>query len=795
MATPAGRRVSAEQPAESCATRVRPAPQRAVDETFIFFSFVERQKRTRLFWRTQRRMVADEASAKRSSSPRGSRIGCVPVASPPPRPTARSRLPQDVEPAEETNRPESCQSSDRDYESVPSQPESIGGLSAEDTDGKMPAHSLAPGEGVLSTSGAEQSSAWIQKLVQQKEEKTRGAVERIQQRADNIGKARRDLNGRIEKLRGLVSASTSDLPRHISLSVSAQTVGTADAERLLERRLVQAHVGDGSAFVPRPVEQSAFDMPPQVSDAPGPALTFTPQSQTGLTYDYAPNPWQPESHPPSGLVPLSSQPHTRLESRPAVTSHNPNSASLSNEQEPHESSGLHQDNTFRTLPRLRYNSVTSAFETVKGSPHPHSPLPGSPRDMSIRNTSVAGVSLESALVEDQGTRVRKQPENEEIQGRDEAIFHASIIESNEAANWPSGLRAEVLGAATLSANVLRTKQDQKQLKTIAGDILEEIIMYGTPPQVVDPTTRQPVGLKIVHDVKDVCAGRVVSSPGLPAHSPDRSDAESCVDDWSDLFEETNASATCAPMRQPDSILPEHDNSGAENDGMEVFGATRPICQQGTASNFIVSTPAMQECVSNRTHTKFEAADRTDQTEQLRASYALAPRSVETHVRESFRERDLASQVSPPPLCPYAGEASVDFAKRVSESANQKGHHQIVGLHVALATGLRVKPVDEALAYANRGPGVVTKVNRDLDACFVKWDLTEEECGWYRCGAYGDYTIRLLSSAEETPMQVMDMLTSGGNSKRDIANRLDDYHEKHGLEADNIFVAVFDMFGL
>ena len=45
------------------------------------------------------------------------------------------------------------------------------------------------------------------------------------------------------------------------------------------------------------------------------------------------------------------------------------------------------------------------------------------------------------------------------------------------------------------------------------------------------------------------------------------------------------------------------------------------------------------------------------------------------------------------------------------------------------------------------------------------------------------------------MQVMDMLTSGGNSKSDIANRLDDYHGKHGLEADNIFVAVFDMFGL
>ena len=734
-------------------------------------------------------MVADEASAKRSSSPQGSRIGCVPVVSPPPRPTARSRLPQDVEPAEETNRPESaesCKSSDRDHLSVPAQPESIGGLSAEEADGKMPAHSPAPGEGVLSKSGAEQSSAWIQKLVQEKEEKTRAAVERIQQRADNIGKARQDLNGRIEKLRGLVSASTSDLPRHISLSVSAQTVGTADAERLLERRLVQAHVGDGSGFVPRPVEQSSLDMPPKVIDAPGPASISTPQSQTGSTYDYAPSPSQPESHPPSCLVTISSQPHTILESRPAVTSRNANSTRLSTEEEQHESSQVHEDNTLRTLPRLRYNPATSAFETVKSSPH--SQLPGNSRDMSIRNTRVAGVSLDSALVEDKGTRLRKQPENEEIQGRDKAIFHTSIVESNEAANWPSGLRAEVLGAPTLSANVLRRKQDQKQLKAIAGDILEEIIMYGTPPQVIDP-------LRIVHDVKDACAGSVVSSPGLPAHSPGRSDAESCVEDWSELFEETNPSPNCAPMRQPDSILPEQDTSGAENDGIEVFGATRPMSQQGTASTFMVSTPAMQECVSNETHTKFEAADRTDQTEELGASYALASRSVATHVRESFRERDLASQVSPPSPGPYAGEASVDFAKRVSESANQKGHHQVVGLHVALATGLRVKPVDEALAYANRGPGVVTKVNRDLDACFVKWDLTEEECGWYRCGAYGDYTIRLLSAAEETPMQLMDMLTSGGNSKNDVGNRLYDYHEKHGLEADNIFVAVFDMFGL
>lgn len=42
----------------------------------------------------------------------------------------------------------------------------------------------------------------------------------------------------------------------------------------------------------------------------------------------------------------------------------------------------------------------------------------------------------------------------------------------------------------------------------------------------------------------------------------------------------------------------------------------------------------------------------------------------------------------------------------------------------------------ALAHSKGGAGFITKINGDLDACFVKWDLMEEECGWYRCGAYG-----------------------------------------------------------
>ena len=50
----------------------------------------------------------------------------------------------------------------------------------------------------------------------------------------------------------------------------------------------------------------------------------------------------------------------------------------------------------------------------------------------------------------------------------------------------------------------------------------------------------------------------------------------------------------------------------------------------------------------------------------------------------------------------------------------------------------------ALSHSKGGAGFITKINSDLDACFVKWDLTEEECGWYRCGAYGLVCYNLWS---------------------------------------------------
>jgi hypothetical protein len=57
------------------------------------------------------------------------------------------------------------------------------------------------------------------------------------------------------------------------------------------------------------------------------------------------------------------------------------------------------------------------------------------------------------------------------------------------------------------------------------------------------------------------------------------------------------------------------------------------------------------------------------------------------------------------------------------------------------------------------------------------------------------TLLLLPPSEEKPFQVTDMMTTGGNSRKDIENRNMDYREKHGLNADNIFVSLSDMLGL
>ena len=51
---------------------------------------------------------------------------------------------------------------------------------------------------------------------------------------------------------------------------------------------------------------------------------------------------------------------------------------------------------------------------------------------------------------------------------------------------------------------------------------------------------------------------------------------------------------------------------------------------------------------------------------------------------------------------YAGEARTEFAKRVSETAKAAGLPRVVGLHVPLVTGLRVKPVD-ASTFPHRTP--------------------------------------------------------------------------------------------
>jgi hypothetical protein len=150
----------------------------------------------------------------------------------------------------------------------------------------------------------------------------------------------------------------------------------------------------------------------------------------------------------------------------------------------------------------------------------------------------------------------------------------------------------------------------------------------------------------------------------------------------------------------------------------------------------------------------------------------------THAQHELRsdtKHEVHSQIQ---RANYPGEARSEYAKRVLEAGRNAGFQRVVGLHVALATGLRVKPIDGGihflrihystmpsaaffrsrilydlsayrticidstygycaeLPHSKGGPGFITKVNSDLDACFVKWDLTEEECGWYRCGAYG-----------------------------------------------------------
>ncbi len=93
-----------------------------------------------------------------------------------------------------------------------------------------------------------------------------------------------------------------------------------------------------------------------------------------------------------------------------------------------------------------------------------------------------------------------------------------------------------------------------------------------------------------------------------------------------------------------------------------------------------------------------------------------------------------------------------------------------------------------------GSGTVTKVSADRDACFVKWDMTAEECGWYPCGAHGRFSLILLPRHEEKPFYVLDMMRTGGNSEQHIHLCVADYSEKHFYTVDSIVDNVIDLLG-
>jgi hypothetical protein len=66
-----------------------------------------------------------------------------------------------------------------------------------------------------------------------------------------------------------------------------------------------------------------------------------------------------------------------------------------------------------------------------------------------------------------------------------------------------------------------------------------------------------------------------------------------------------------------------------------------------------------------------------------------------HELRSDTKHELKSQIQRET---YPGEARSEYAKRVLEAGRNAGFQRVVGLHVALATGLRVKPVDGGIPF-------------------------------------------------------------------------------------------------
>ena len=164
-----------------------------------------------------------------------------------------------------------------------------------------------------------------------------------------------------------------------------------------------------------------------------------------------------------------------------------------------------------------------------------------------------------------------------------------------------------------------------------------------------------------------------------------------------------------------------------------------------------------------------------------------------HVLWEPQEKETALDAKHPHVVSsYTGIAALYEAQGKPE--------EVVGAQAALKVGLRVKGAAHIehshtqLECPRGGAGTVTKVSADRDACFVKWDMTAEECGWYPCGAHGRFSLILLPRHEEKPFYVLDMMRTGGNSEQHIHLRVADYSEKHFYTADSIVDNVIDLLG-
>jgi hypothetical protein len=144
-----------------------------------------------------------------------------------------------------------------------------------------------------------------------------------------------------------------------------------------------------------------------------------------------------------------------------------------------------------------------------------------------------------------------------------------------------------------------------------------------------------------------------------------------------------------------------------------------------------------------------------------------------HVHASAQRR-----AQPPRLAPQSAQllpTQHPGRAKPKSRPDQLSEAQMVGLHVPLRVGLRVQPAgrtdsDSPPVDAAVGDGMVTVVNASGDACFVKWDGAEEECGWYRCGVRGQYSLALARDRRPIDYSSEDLVRAGGNKEYDVEAR-------------------------